>query len=145
MNVKLATAVFVAGALLAPAATWAAGSAGSPSAPSAAPTAPAPESGSMMNKAKGAVSDTAITAKVKARLSSDRDMHGNDITVSTEHGTVNLGGTAKSEQDAQKATQIAKATEGVSSVNNDIKVESGGAAGGAMGGAAGGANGGAKY
>lgn len=137
MNIKLATAVFVAGAMLVPAATWAAGSAGAPG----APAAPAQESGSMMNKAKGAVSDTTITAKVKARLSSDRDMHGNDITVSTEHGTVNLGGTAKSEQDAQKATEIAKATEGVASVNNDIKVDSGGA----MGGAAGGATGGAKY
>lgn len=121
MNVKLATAVFVAGAMLVPAATWAAGS----------PGAPAPESGSMMNQVKGAVSDTAITAKVKAKLASDRDMHGNDITVSTEHGAVNLGGSAKSEQDAQKAADIAKATEGVASVNNDIKVESGGATGGA--------------
>ncbi|HEX8741175.1 MAG TPA: BON domain-containing protein [Casimicrobiaceae bacterium] len=137
MNVKLATAVFVAGAMLVPAAAWAAGSPGAPG----APAAPAQESGSMMNKTKGAVNDTAITAKVKAKLASDRDMHGNEITVSTDHGTVNLGGTAKSEQDAQKATELAKATEGVASVNNDIKVE----AGGAMGGATGGANGGAKY
>ena len=137
MNIKLATAVLVAGAMLVPVATWAAGSAGAPG----EPAAPAQESGSMMNKAKSAVSDTKITAKVRAKLSSDRDMHGNDITVSTEHGTVNLGGTAKSEQDAQKATEIAKSTEGVASVNNDIKVDSGGA----MGGAAGGAAGGAKY
>jgi hyperosmotically inducible protein len=118
---KLATAVFLAGAILAPAASWAAGSNATQGSGSTQ------ASGSMMNETKAAMSDTAITAKVKAKLATDRDVHSGDITVSTERGAVKLGGTAQSQQDADKAVDIAKATEGVTSVDNGIKVESGGA------------------
>lgn len=76
------------------------------------------------NKAITFVKDSAITTKVKAKLAADKATSATSIKVDTDQdGVVWLSGTAKSQAEADKAESIAKATEGVKSVRNDIKVE----------------------
>jgi hyperosmotically inducible protein len=45
-----------------------------------------------------------------------------NIKVDTDNGVVKLSGNAKSQAEADKAAEIAKNTEGVASVSNDIRV-----------------------
>ncbi|PKO92952.1 MAG: transporter [Betaproteobacteria bacterium HGW-Betaproteobacteria-1] len=69
------------------------------------------------------VKDSAITAKVKAKLASDSTTSAMKITVETDNsGTVWLAGTAKSKEESDKASAITKATDGVKSVKNQIKI-----------------------
>lgn len=69
------------------------------------------------------VKDSAITAKVKAKLASDSSTGAMDIMVETDNnGTVWLSGTAATKAESDKATAIAKATDGVKSVKNQIKI-----------------------
>jgi hyperosmotically inducible periplasmic protein len=69
------------------------------------------------------VKDSAITAKVKAKLASDSSTSAMDIVVETDNsGTVWLSGTAATKREPDKAAAIAKATDGVKSVKNQIKV-----------------------
>jgi hyperosmotically inducible periplasmic protein len=74
-----------------------------------------------------AVSDTATTAKVKARLAGDSRL--DSISVHTTNGVVTLGGTAPDKDAASTAEQAAKSVSGVKSVDNEVKVPSSGAAG----------------
>jgi osmotically-inducible protein OsmY len=107
MTARLATALILAGAMLAPVAGYAAGTAGAASA---------------TEKTKSALSDAAITTKVKAQFAKDHDVSAMAIKVDTDNGVVTLSGNAKSQMEAEKAASIAKSTEGVASVNNDIRV-----------------------
>lgn len=76
------------------------------------------------NKAMTFVKDSAITTKVKAKLAADKVTSATSIKVDTDQdGVVWLSGMAKSQAEADKAESIAKATEGVKSVRNDIKVD----------------------
>ncbi len=69
------------------------------------------------------VKDSAITAKVKAQLAADSTTSAMKITVDTDNsGVVWLGGTAKTKAEADKAESIAKQTDGVNSVKNNIKI-----------------------
>ena len=75
------------------------------------------------NRSAGtAVSDATITTKVKSELAADKDVSAMNIKVDTDNGVVNLSGTAKSRQEADKAVSIAKDTGGVVSVNDNIHV-----------------------
>jgi len=122
MVTKLATAVFVAGIAIAPAAAYAAGtSTMSPDATHATKTDARPTG------AKAAVTDAAITTKVKAKFAADSAVSATNIHVDTDNGVVKLSGTAKSQEEARKAAEIAKSTEGVSSVDNAIQVSASGA------------------
>ncbi len=69
-----------------------------------------------------AIDDTAITAKVKAALLADDEVKGLAINVETSGGSVQLSGSAKSDAERQKAEQLAKSVEGVTSVQNSIAV-----------------------
>lgn len=70
------------------------------------------------------VKDSAITTKVKAKLAADKSTSAMAIKVDTDKdGVVWLSGTAKSQAEADKAESIAKATEGVKSVRNDIQID----------------------
>ena len=70
------------------------------------------------------VKDSAITTKVKAKLTADHMSSLARIHVDTDkEGVVWLSGTVESQNVAANAVQIAKATEGVRSVHSDIKVE----------------------
>lgn len=69
------------------------------------------------------LSDSVITAKVKAEFAKDKTVSATDIKVETDsNGLVQLSGTAKSQVEAEQAVRIAKNTKGVTAVKNDIVV-----------------------
>jgi hyperosmotically inducible protein len=67
-----------------------------------------------------AITDTAITAKVKARFLEDKRLRKSDIGVTTTNGVVTLTGTAPSADAATAARELAAAVDGVKSVDNQI-------------------------
>ena len=69
-----------------------------------------------------AMRDTKITAKVKTALYDAGLTKQADIHVTTTAGVVELNGVVPSSDTAVRAEQLAKQTEGVKSVNNDLKV-----------------------
>jgi hyperosmotically inducible periplasmic protein len=71
-----------------------------------------------------AVTDTAITAKVKAKFIGDSRLKKTDISVSTTNGAVTLSGTAPSSDAASAAKELASAVDGVKSVDDEIKTPS---------------------
>ena len=71
------------------------------------------------------VKDSAITAKVKAKLAAEKISTLAHIRVDTDtNGMVVLRGTVHNDQEAEKAVQIAKGTEGVTSVTSNLRVKS---------------------
>jgi hyperosmotically inducible periplasmic protein len=69
------------------------------------------------------VDDATITTKVKAKLFDESILRGFAISVNTFEGTVTLTGAVKTEEQKEKAGQIAGSTEGVRNVNNLLKVK----------------------
>ena len=65
---------------------------------------------------------TAITTKVKADLLADPQIKSAPITVNTYKDKVQLSGFVVSNAQAKRAAQIAAATPGVKSVQNDLVV-----------------------
>ena len=72
--------------------------------------------------AKTAISDTAITAKVKSVLLADADVKGLDIKVDTTNGVVALTGKVSGEAERSKAIQLARGVDGVREVNDALLV-----------------------
>jgi len=72
-----------------------------------------------------AISDTAITAKVKAKFASDSRLKNTDISVETANGIVNLTGSAPSMTVKRTATDLAKNVDGVVDVDNKIVTPAG--------------------
>mgnify|MGYP003621340325 FL=1 len=70
--------------------------------------------------------DAGITAKVNAGLAQDPDLSAIKIDVDTRAGGVTLNGPVKSEQARDRASQIAQAVPGVTSVVNNLTISSGG-------------------
>ena len=106
IKLKLATACFVLGASL-------------------APVAFAADSDTDRDKPSTFVKDSAITTKIKSKLAAENLASMTTIHIDTDKdGVVWLSGTAKTQQDIDKAVSIAKNTEGVRSVKNDVKVKS---------------------
>ena len=105
MKFKLATTCFVLGTAL-------------------APVAFAADSDTDRNKPATFVKDSAITTKIKTKLAAENPATMAKIHVDTDKdGIVWMSGTAKTQQDVDKAVSIAKNTEGVKSVKNDVKVQ----------------------
>jgi hyperosmotically inducible periplasmic protein len=71
------------------------------------------------------VDDAAITTKVNAGLAADKDLSAVKIDVDTKDGVVTLTGPAPSAGARERATEIARAVKGVSSVNNQLTVKAG--------------------
>lgn len=69
------------------------------------------------------VDDAWITSKVKSELLAKKDVNGTQISVNTTKGVVTLGGTAKTAAEATKAESLAQSVKGVTSVQNDIRIE----------------------
>ena len=70
------------------------------------------------------VKDSAITTKIKAKLAAEHLASMTQIQVDTDaNGVVWLSGTAKTQSDVDKAVSIAKGTEGVITVKNNLKVK----------------------
>ena len=104
MNRKLATTVLILGALALPITGFAADD--------KKPDSPAT-----------LVKDSAITAKIKAEFMKDPAVSALGIKVDTDDkGVVQLSGNAKTQAEVDKAVTIAKATQGVTNVKNEIKV-----------------------
>ena len=70
--------------------------------------------------------DAGITTKVNAGLAQDPDLSAIKIDVDTRAGVVTLNGPVKSEQARDRASQIAQAVPGVTSVDNNLTISSGG-------------------
>lgn len=68
--------------------------------------------------------DSWITTKVKSELLADKQVSGTHISVKTYEGVVTLGGTAKSQEEADRAVKDAEGIKGVKSVVNNIEIKS---------------------
>lgn len=68
------------------------------------------------------VDDATITTKVKAKLLEDKTTGGLAISVETLQGTVALSGFAKSQAEKTQAETLAKDTDGVRTVRNNLVV-----------------------
>lgn len=71
---------------------------------------------------KQSVSDSAITTKVKTKLLATKDLKATGIHVKTKNGTVNLSGSVPTKEQHQLAVDTTRSVEGVSSVNDKLKV-----------------------
>ncbi|MFY9558437.1 MAG: BON domain-containing protein [Blastocatellia bacterium] len=70
-----------------------------------------------------AVDDSAVTAKVKGKLAADSETSAIKISVETKEGVVRLTGTVPTALEKTKAEQIARNTDGVARVVNEIAVK----------------------
>lgn len=75
------------------------------------------------SSAKNAIADTVITTKVKADLVKDPDLKAMDVHVETVKGVVMLSGFVPSQQQAAKAEELARATEGVTDVKSALQIK----------------------
>lgn len=73
--------------------------------------------------AMAGVDDAWITTKVQAKFFLDDDIKGRDINVDSRDGTVSLTGTVASDAERRMAETIALETNGVSRVDNQLKVD----------------------
>jgi hyperosmotically inducible protein len=69
-----------------------------------------------------AMSDGWVTSKIYAQFIDEDALDDSDIDVDVNRGVVTLTGTAVSEAGVARAAAIAKATDGVKSVNNKLRV-----------------------
>ena len=70
------------------------------------------------------VDEATITTRVKTRFAKDPTVSAMRIKVETMKGVVQLSGNAKSQAERDQAAQLASSVPGVSSVQNNIQVES---------------------
>jgi osmotically-inducible protein OsmY len=68
------------------------------------------------------VDDAWITSKVESKLAADPDVNNFEIDVDTNDGTVRLSGMVESAAGREEAERIARSTEGVRGVVNEIKI-----------------------
>ena len=73
-------------------------------------------------KTGNAIVDSWITMKIHSQFVPEDALSGSDIDVDTEKGVVSLTGTVASEAGRARAIAIAKATDGVNSVTDRLKV-----------------------
>jgi osmotically-inducible protein OsmY len=69
------------------------------------------------------IDDTTITTKVKAKMVDDPAVSALNIKVETFKGTVQLSGFANNATEVNRAVEIARGTDGVQSVKNDIRLK----------------------
>ncbi len=70
------------------------------------------------------IDDSSITASVKTKMLADKTVDGTSIKVETLNGEVMLSGFAKNSTEKANAEEIARNTNGVKRVRNDIVVRS---------------------
>src|SRR5690242_19804648 len=105
MNNKLATTCFVIASALTPVAAFAA------------------DSDADRSKPVTFVKDSVITAQIKTKLAAEHPGSAKHIRVDTDaNGIVWLSGTTNSKAEVHRAVEIARTTDGVTSVNNKLKV-----------------------
>ena len=72
--------------------------------------------------AGSSVGDAALTAKVKAKFLADTSISGLKIDVDTKNDVVTLSGTVPTAAEKRHAVEVARATDGVKSVVDNLKV-----------------------
>ena len=73
-------------------------------------------------RAKQAVSDSTLTARIKSKMALDDTVDATAINVDTIGSTVTLSGTVRSEAERSKALLLARETTGVTSVTDRLVV-----------------------
>lgn len=68
------------------------------------------------------VDDSAITAKIKSKMIGDSVVKAHEINVDTFQGNVQLNGFVDNQAQRQRAEQIARNTEGVVNVQNNLQL-----------------------
>jgi hyperosmotically inducible protein len=68
--------------------------------------------------------DAGITTKVKAKLTTDSVKNLVKVHVDTKEGVVHLAGTVPTEADRAEAEHLARGTDGVKDVKNDLTISS---------------------
>ncbi|PLP96610.1 BON domain-containing protein [Cupriavidus pauculus] len=76
------------------------------------------------DNAKQAVTDSALTTKIKTKLLTAKDLKSTGIHVKTKDRVVNLTGSVPSSEQKQLAVDTVKSVEGVDSVSDNLKVSS---------------------
>lgn len=71
------------------------------------------------------IDDSSITADIKSSLLADPATDGLNIDVEVDHNKVQLNGFVDSQSQVDRAGEIARATSGVASVENNLKVTAG--------------------
>ena len=74
------------------------------------------------NKAQRAMSDASLTTKIKAKMALDDTIEALDIDVDSNGSTVTLSGTVGSEAQRTRALQLARETDGVTRVIDQLRV-----------------------
>lgn len=80
------------------------------------------KAGDAANNVGATVEDAALTAKVKTKFLADTKISGLKIDVDTKNNVVTLSGTVPTAAERTHAVSVAKGTDGVKSVVNNIKV-----------------------
>jgi hyperosmotically inducible protein len=75
------------------------------------------------DRAGSAVTDATITTTVKTKLLADDTVPGMAIDVDTNKGIVTLNGTVRTAAEKERAATIAKGTDNVKSVVNNLKIQ----------------------
>jgi hypothetical protein len=73
-------------------------------------------------RAQRAVSEVSLTAKIKSKMTLDDTVEAAQIDVDTTGSVVTLRGTVDSEAKRARAVQLARETDGVTSVVNELRV-----------------------
>lgn len=74
------------------------------------------------NRAEAALSEGALTAKIKSKMTLDDLVQARTIDVTTNGRTVTLSGSVRSTAERDRAVQLARETEGVSQVVDRLSV-----------------------
>ncbi len=74
------------------------------------------------DRAKSAIEDGALTAKIKSKMALDDTLKSRGINVSTDAGVVTVSGTVSSPAERERALQLARETAGVVSVRDQLHV-----------------------
>ena len=90
---------------------------------STVPTAQAPAA-PQAYETEEARSDSGITTAVQARYYGDDTIRSHDVDVTTNTGVVTLRGTVESDASRQRAQQLAESVQGVTRVENQLRVVS---------------------
>jgi len=78
--------------------------------------------GEAAGETKAALSDAALTAKIKSKMALDDTTRASRIDVDTSERVVTLRGTVGSAAERRRAVQLAQETEGVRSVKDELRV-----------------------
>lgn len=74
------------------------------------------------DRAQRAVADASLTSKIKAKMALDDTIEAFEIDVDTDGGAVTLSGTVDSETQRARALQLARETDGVTTVVDRLRV-----------------------